>query len=195
MEHILFGKKFTPSLALSNYNAVRQQLLAKQKVIVANFHTTYIDALSQLFSLSIEILSANGVFAYSKEQFAANFEKNYGLNFLAAHDTLSNKYLDIIEKEAQKDAYRSARRKGRGQVIGGGFGFEGAVKGMAKAGAMNAASGIAHGAFNTVGKIGSMVGESIKKSNLRDDKAIRTAIIDAVRRDTFQIHFAVEDAL
>lgn len=61
-------------------------------------------------------------------------------DFSKVHDP----YMQIVLKSKDLDDYRIARREGRGQIIGGGFGLGGALKGMAQAGAINMAAGAAH---------------------------------------------------
>lgn len=53
-------------------------------------------------------------------------------------------------KQGEKDR-REFRKATRTQMIGGGFGVGGALKGMATAGAFNAVSGLAHSTWNMVG--------------------------------------------
>ena len=49
--------------------------------------------------------------------------------------------------------YRKLRKETRGRLIGGGFGLDGAIKGIATAGAINLMTGAAHSAFNFVGNL------------------------------------------
>lgn len=65
----------------------------------------------------------------------------------------------------QEREYRAARKAGRGRVVGGGFGFSGAVKGMATAGAMNMGAGMLHSIANGLGNAMS----EAKASSAKDD--------------------------
>ena len=49
--------------------------------------------------------------------------------------------------------YRKLRKETRGRLIGGGFGLDGAIRGIATAGAINMMTGAAHSAFNFVGNL------------------------------------------
>lgn len=71
----------------------------------------------------------------------------------------------ITEELNQEREYRAARKAGRGRVVGGGFGFSGAVKGMATAGAMNMGAGMLHSIANG---LGNAVSEA-KASSAKDD--------------------------
>lgn len=71
----------------------------------------------------------------------------------------------ITEELNQEREYRAARKAGRGRVVGGGFGFSGAVKGMATAGAMNMGAGMLHSIANGLGNAMS----EAKASSAKDD--------------------------
>ena len=68
---------------------------------------------------------------------------------------------------------RQLRKDSRGRVIGGGFGVQGAVKGMMTAGVMNAASGALHSGANLIG-------------NIRTHYKTRKALEEAYHSEDFQ---------
>ncbi|CDS53403.1 hypothetical protein [Polaromonas sp. CG9_12] len=109
--------------------------------------------------------------------------------------TIDEKYLSIVLKAEELDAYRAQRREGRGQWVGGGFGISGAVKGAMQAGAMNLATGAVHGTFNLLAKGVSAVGDAIKKSALYDDPTTKTHLTNAVNKLIFNTHFALIAAI
>ncbi len=88
-------------------------------------------------------------------------------------------------KEAQSER-RALRMECRSRVIGGGFGFEGFVKGALTAGAINTVTGVAHGMFNMVGNIATAIKVSGIKSEAykkfkNEIKEKAPEILDAVR--------------
>lgn len=102
--------------------------------------------------------------------------------------SIEEKLLEISGNQEAMREYRAARKASRGRFVGGGFGISGAVAGAMKAGAMNAASGMAHGLVNTIGNAGSAVAATAKKALLyggetKDDLAY--AISDSIRK-TFE---------
>ncbi|MFA9559341.1 hypothetical protein ACERII_18675 [Evansella sp. AB-rgal1] len=92
--------------------------------------------------------------------------------FYESFDEVEAKYESIIEDAAERDAYRTQRRQSRGRVIGGGFGLQGAVKGIAAAGAVNLATGLVHGTFNVIGSMFSSSSDNNKKRQLYTNKEI-----------------------
>lgn len=86
-----------------------------------------------------------------------------------AYEYVMSDLEDIIDDKKEKMEYRAARKNNRNRFVGGGFGFSGAIKGSMEAGALNAASGLAHSSVNTIGNIGSALGASMKKSALYNE--------------------------
>lgn len=85
------------------------------------------------------------------------------------NDMLSQIYKTLEEISNTKNSemeYRRLRKESRDRFSGGGFGISGAIEGMATAGALNMASGLAHTAFNTVGNIGTEISASKQKNDL-----------------------------
>ena len=104
---------------------------------------------------------------------------------------IDDRYLSIVMKTEELDAYRTQRRQGRGQWAGGGFGFGGAVKGAMQAGALNIATGAMHGTFNLLAKGVNAVGDAMKKSALYDDPKTQSHLTNAVYRLVFNTHLAL----
>lgn len=123
---------------------------------------------------------------------------NYLLPYLTWEDDFSkvvDPYLKIIGESARKDEHRRNRRENRGQIIGGGFGVGGAVKGMAQAAAMNAGIGAVHMLANGTGKMFSAIGDSIKKQELFNDPSTKQHLVNAIFNLAFQVHIALIDAI
>ena len=209
----LFGRQFIPSIGLYNYNSIRQLIYKKRdecmfyfineynkltniEQVVDETEELFYSGLSEMLELCIKILNEQGIFTYDISQFY-NLHDSYikMIEFPLAHQYISEKYESIIEDEAEKDAYRVARRKGRGKVVGGGFGFQGAVQGMATAGAMNAASGALHGTVNLIGKIGSMAGAAMKKSSMFNDPELKSILINAANGDYGNLYLTLAHQL
>jgi len=89
-------------------------------------------------------------------------------------------YNDIEDQLAEEREYREYRKASRGEVIGGGFGLGGAIKGMATAGAINMATGAAHGLVNAIGNAGSEGDATQRKKELY--KQARKLFLDAIER-------------
>lgn len=90
----------------------------------------------------------------------------------AMESDLRDAYGAIEDKEKAEMAYRDARKAYRSRWQGGGFGISGALKGAAKAGALNAISGLGHSMVNAVGNSGSAAAASASKKNLYKNKDV-----------------------
>ena len=91
------------------------------------------DELDQQFC---EFLNERHIYQYDEDDLSA-YTRNSSPARQQVMAAVINMRDEIDGKEADERAYRSARKDGRGRVVGGGFGFSGAVKGMAAAGAIN----------------------------------------------------------
>lgn len=97
--------------------------------------------------------------------------------WIPVFEDIDYKYNVICIGTEGAEYYRKLRKENRGRLVGGGFGLEGAFKGIATAGAINLATGAAHSAFNFVGNIRSewkklqaikeLFGASLKKQVLQ----------------------------
>ncbi|NBH78851.1 hypothetical protein D3Z52_11835 [Clostridiaceae bacterium] len=112
-----------------------------------------------------------------------------------AYLTLQDQYAEIVLNEKEKDAYRSARRAGRGRWSGGGFGLSGAVKGAMTAGALNMVTGAGHMLFNGVAQIGSSLAASAKMNKIFQNKATAAMLEEGIFRSVCSLHMALIDCL
>lgn len=127
-----------------------------------------------LVGININFISANAILS--------NMRGSY---FVEGLNELEKWYLSVLQSEADKDAYRTARRKNRSKWVGFGFGIQGALTGAAKAGALNMLSGAAHGTANMIGKSFSMLGTSMNKSQVFNSKDTCNKLAMALYMDIF----------
>ena len=109
-------------------------------------------------------LASNDIFDVSRKSFEKSIWDLSGAE--EYYDCIAELYNNIIEEQAEAEAYRAMRKETRGRVIGGGIGLGGAIKGMATAGAMNAVSGIGHSIVNSIGNLRSSISASSSKAAL-----------------------------
>ncbi len=86
--------------------------------------------------------------------------------FRSAYHKMRSDLNSINQEQRNGEIAREIRKESRSRVVGGGFGIQGAVKGMAIAGAVNLGTGIAHSAFNLVGNAFSSWAASSARSDL-----------------------------
>lgn len=155
----------------------------------------YNDSIGPLIEKGIDILGAQGVYSLDGKAFYDKYVQKYcsTINTYCAINDMLEEINAVNIRQGEEEMYRRARKAGRGRVIGGGFGFGGAIKGMAQAGVMNAATGIAHSAVNVVGNIGSSIVASSDKSAIF--KKYREPLKMALIQDLYDIRNALRIAL
>lgn len=163
--------------------------------IVEETDNLYNGSIVPLINKGIDILNAQGVYSLDEDSFYDKYVKKF---HLAEHVfevvRAMQKAVEAVNiRQEEEEMYRQARKAGRGRVVGGGFGLGGAIKGMAQAGMMNAASGIAHSAFNAVGNIGSEISASSDKAAIY--KKYTEPLKTALMQDLYDIRNAIRTAL
>ena len=111
------------------------------------------------------------------------------------YDLAVDGYNDIIDQLEEEKEYREYRKASRAEVIGGGFGIGGAIKGMVAAGAINMATGAAHSVANSIGNAGSEGDANTRKARLYKDaqEPLRDAIERCVLATAYQHIEVVND--
>lgn len=104
---------------------------------------------NMFFEPTMKFIVENKIYDFSDKDLLSKFNQENTIS--EEMEDLLKPFDEIIQANASAQQYREFRKESRGRVVGGGFGFEGAVKGMATAGAMNAAAGIGHSIFNSIG--------------------------------------------
>lgn len=127
----------------------------------------------------------------SESDFVDRYYIPYLLDWQEAYNVICEKYMDIVLKESEKDAYRKYRKETRGRWQGGGFGIKGALTGAVQAGALNMASGAIHSTFNVAGKMVSGMMANRKKSKLFKDKATLDSLAKELHDAIWSIHLAI----
>lgn len=139
-----------------------------KKVVVQHIITPLYNTLSrdyQVYNVSAE--------AYRKS--CLDLSEAYDVYEMAVD--IYNNIIDQLEEERE---YREYRKASRAEVIGGGFGLGGALKGMATAGAINMATGAAHSIANAIGNASSEGDATERKKELY--REAREPFRDAVER-------------
>lgn len=102
-----------------------------------------------------------------------------------AYDAVANSYNRIVADQEDAKAYRADRKVNRGRFVGGGFGTDGAIKGMVTAGSWNLASGAAHSMVNAVGNIGSSIFASSEKKKLYNSASTKKSLLEGLLDSVF----------
>lgn len=141
----------------------------------------------------VEMLSAQGVYSIDEKIFVDKYLTESCFAFFDELDIMQDRVAIINGlKQAEKD-FRQDRKQSRGRVVGGGFGFSGAIKGMATAGAMNATTGMVHSLGNALGNMGSSINACHSKSEIY--KESRKPLKEALVQCAFEIQDGIRNAL
>lgn len=202
MEFTLYGKKISYSQGIENYNVMYSEFQKYMRDIRNGYVEAYYEKFSNIGQVvtddnvfnatyiqkgvekGIQWLIANGVKKYDTKRFMKEYDESCFKRIDLAFMDVSDAYDSIVDELNEKKEYRAERKANRSRWEGGGYGFEGAVKGAAQAGSLNMASGAAHSIVNLVGNAGSSIAASIQKSNMFKDRKIpesfMTAIVDSI---------------
>lgn len=147
--------------------------------------------LKEVIECSIKYLQARGVYTVDETVFKKYMDEMGPLNhyWYPACEQLREKYNTIMAINQEEHDYRELRKDARGRVIGGGFGVEGAIKGMVTAEAMNLAIGAVHSAVNAVGN--SQSNSRMKKASdellAKSKEPLSGAVMESVHNMQFVV--------
>lgn len=114
---------------------------------------------------------------------------------LEKFEKIHDEYLSIIMTAEERENLRADADQSRPSIMGGGFGVEGAAKGIAAATAVNVAIGLVHGAANAVGKAVATGGDKRRKEALFQASATRDGLAEVLRDVALEGHKLVADTV
>lgn len=211
-DFVILGKNFIVTNEMYQYNLLRERFFkmaerardsfidiyesenSSIEDVIKNFENQAIISISPCIDFCVKTLVDHSVYNVDREGFIVNYFLNY--NTLSEDfSQVVERYFQIINDQKTMEAYREARRQSRGRVVGGGFGFKGAVKGMATAGTINLATGIAHSFFNGIGNMLSDSKAAGEKLRLFNDPRTLNHLADSVLRNAYFLQIALIDAI
>ncbi len=200
------------SAGQNNYNELRSRYVALANDAVHLFSTDYdrqftklehvvknVSALAvpPIFAAiddAIATLASHRIFDIDREHFAATYFKQYD-KWSAAHEAIAEAYAGVLINAAEMDTYRAARSQGGAQVIGGGFGVDGAAQGIVIAGAANLAISATHSLFNLIAKGASAAADAKKMDDIFRAPETKGRLVAALEESLLNVHLALLDAL
>lgn len=165
MELDLIGSNFTVSDKLLNYRNARIYFEEQYIQILDEFYNdfdkyTSIENLineirsdfrqhiNKLFKVCVKICADEGIYNIDTQSLYEICDKQGDFEaFYNICNSLLSKYAQLENQEAQRQQMKQLQRQNRSSWSGGGFGLQGALKGAATAGALNAGTGL----FRAVG--------------------------------------------
>jgi uncharacterized membrane protein YhaH (DUF805 family) len=130
-------------------------------------------------------LAAHGIFDVSERSIRSDLEAR-AETVADRFNVIKDQYLEIVSKASELEAQRQAARENRGGIVGGGFGVEGAARGIALAAVANATIGLVQGLAHNAEKAASDAGDKRKKQQLLADPATKAAVGDFLVRVALQ---------
>ncbi len=127
------------------------------------------------------------IYTISREQIATLYN-NAAQSFAKEYDSFYEKYLEIIGDIEQLKQARELKRAHRSYWQGGGFGLRGALVGAAKAGVLNAGTGLVRGIGDTLTDAGDRNKAYKKKLALLQSKDWSRNFEMALLEDMYQIY-------
>ena len=125
--------------------------------------------MKDIFKKFADVFMAHRIYNFSEELFTNHPLYHEVISeFASAYFDIERRYEEIENVKRADKERREYRKNTRSRVIGGGFGIQGAVKGMAVAGAINMGTGLAHSTFNMIGNLFSSMSASSSKADLYD---------------------------
>lgn len=211
-EFMIGKEKLMISDELAAYNELRQEFMPLANKAEEMFKELYLkdnhDFESMLnnfpdhvmMSLNIVIdyciskMIENGIYDIDREMFVSEYCVNY-ISVVERFEEYLDKFNEINgDLEAAKE-YREYRKATRGMFVGGGFGFEGAVKGIATAGAMNMASGLLHSVANAIGNKWDKAAAKYRMEAIYNDPLTLCDLASSVWESAFNMHYAFIEVL
>ncbi|PWX07737.1 hypothetical protein CYK67_13570 [Clostridium perfringens] len=137
-------------------------------------------------AIAEEFLKAYNINSYDKQEFYSVMKDEcteFSRCIYLAHEF----YYEVMNKLESERNYREVRKEYRGRWQGGGFGFEGAIKGAAKAGIMNFGTGILHSMANGIGNMSSNYQANSALNKMYNDEGFKKELLKAIESDIMSI--------
>lgn len=143
--------------------------------------------------ISIRDLIDKNICDINDSRFSEEYLSNYSTLIHDFSIIIEDKYLQTLSiKDIDK---KRDQKENRPSFIGGGFGAEGALDGIAVATAANIALSTVYGVANATGNLLSNISDSAKKQELFEDQSIKILLAESIYTNVFNVHLAVVDAL
>ena len=162
--------------------------------LVKNFDKQVMTAITPVMKHCSKLLFENGIYDVNTDNFLNQYCTRY-ITVIDSFQKFVDKYYEIQGNREAARRYREERKASRGMFVGGGFGLEGAAKGMATAGALNVATGFMHSIANGIGNMFSNMDCRKKMDAIFHDRNTLEELKDAVWESAFHMHYAYLDVL
>lgn len=193
--YIALRKEFTElgdDLSKEFLNSFHSQY-SNMDTFVNNFPQDFSSIFKEAIDILNELLSEFQIFGITQDELEPYLDK-YCCHTVLELQEIEEQYEKIIGQQDGMREYRQMRKDSRSRLIGGGFGLTGAAKGIAKAGAVNMATGALHSVGNAIGNMGSAISASNAKSRLFSS-GIDGYLTLAIKKDISNMHLVAVDII
>lgn len=160
---------------------------------VRDFPRDFSDIFKEAIDILNELLSEFQIFGITQDKLVSYLNKYCCRTDLELREIMEQYEIIVGQQEGMRE-YRQARKDSRGRLVGGGFGLTGAAKGIAKAGAVNMATGALHSVGNAIGNMGSAISASNAKNRLLGS-GIDIYLAHAIKEDILNMHLVAVDII
>ncbi|WP_312459060.1 hypothetical protein [Proteiniclasticum sp.] len=150
--------------------------------------------ISKYLQEAVSTLIAHDIFHIDQSTFFETYYKNY-IDWDEEFEKIDILYREIVFSAEEEKLYREERKEGRSRWQGGGFGMGAALEASIKAGAMNAATGLAHSVFNNLANKLTDTETKDQKVQLFENKSILKKLATSIYNNVYEMHYALIDAL
>lgn len=207
----LFGKNYEFTDEAARYSSLRETYSrladeAKEKFKKRYFSSfngledllaKWVSFTDELIDESVEVAMQNlvdlEIYELSKSDFVLKFFSKYDRRG-SALEWLQDVYIDSMSGFIDEEARIAAKSTGGG-VIGGGFGVEGAVTGIAVSTAANVAIGAIQGLGKTIAAAGNSYAATKKSKEIFKSAEVLEKLCECLCGSVFSVHFALLDVV
>ena len=151
-------------------------------------------ALRRTTAYAVEDITAHGIYHWDEPALRSRLEVCASDAF-ASFERIEQDFLSITRAADDREMLRAEAGQSRPMIIGGGFGVEGAARGIIAATAVNAAVGLVQGTANAVGKAIATGGDKRRKEALFQAATTREGLSEVLFEITLAGHRLVADVV
>ncbi len=140
---------------------------------------------SEVAAMVAQDLAANRIYDISEKSIRSELDAR-AEGAAEGFNRVQDAYFSILGMAKELDTQRKEAKNNRAQIVGGGFGVEGAATGIAQAAIANAAIGLVYGLANLTAKAASSLGDQQKKRQLLRDPDTKADVGDFLMQIALQ---------
>ena len=166
--------------------------LQNADAVFAHYPSLVEAAVVDTVSIAASEITSNRVYSHADQMIREVLKKRIEAD-QATFERVHDRWQAIVGGKSEREQRHAVERDERTQVIGGGFGVQGAIQGMVVAGAANAAIGVFQRMAQAIESGTASLGDKRRKQELYNDPATRRDLADFLCRLVLQGYHVVAD--